>query len=66
MATAWGPGELSEIGRRLVRELGDRRRADDISAVFTSDLRRAVHTAEIAFGGSGIPIRQDARLRECD
>lgn len=34
--------------------------------MFTSDLRRAVETAEIAFGGSGIPVFEDRRLRECD
>jgi broad specificity phosphatase PhoE len=35
-------------------------------AVFTSDLGRAVETAEIAFRPSGIPIFHDWRLRECD
>jgi broad specificity phosphatase PhoE len=34
--------------------------------VFTSDLRRAVETAEIAFEGSPIAILPDARLRECN
>ena len=34
--------------------------------VFVSDLARAVETAEIAFAGTGIPIRQDPRLRECN
>jgi len=34
--------------------------------VFTSDLRRAVETAEIAFAGAGIPILHDWRLRECN
>ncbi len=34
--------------------------------MFVSDLRRAVETAEIAFGGSGIRIHRDARLRECN
>lgn len=43
-----------------------RRRDDAIAAVFSSDLRRAVKTAEIAFGGTGIPIIEDRRLRECD
>ncbi|HEY8766647.1 MAG TPA: histidine phosphatase family protein [Dehalococcoidia bacterium] len=43
-----------------------RRRDDGIDAVFTSDLTRAVETARIAFGHSGVPIVQDARLRECD
>ncbi|MGH2585302.1 MAG: histidine phosphatase family protein, partial [Dehalococcoidia bacterium] len=31
-----------------------------------SELRRAVETAEIAFTGTGIPVHQDARLRECN
>ena len=66
IATGWLPGELSNRGRELAAELGARRRADNIAAVFTSDLRRAVETCEIAFGGSGIPIHQDARLRECN
>jgi broad specificity phosphatase PhoE len=66
VATGWLPGELSEEGRRLARTLGERRRDDGIACVFTSDLRRAVETAEIAFGGSGIEVRQDERLRECN
>jgi broad specificity phosphatase PhoE len=66
LATGWLPGELSSSGRRLARELGERRRDDGIAAVFCSDLHRAVETAEIAFAGSGIPIHRDARLRECD
>jgi alpha-ribazole phosphatase/probable phosphoglycerate mutase len=66
IATGWRQGRLSETGRRQARELGDRRRQDGIAAVFTSDLQRAVETAEIAFVGSGIPVHQDSRLRECD
>lgn len=34
--------------------------------MFTSDLRGAVETAEIAFAGSDLELRQDPRLRECD
>jgi broad specificity phosphatase PhoE len=66
IATGWLPGELSARGREQARELGSRRQADRVAAVFTSDLRRAVQTAEIAFGGSGIPVYRDARLRECN
>jgi broad specificity phosphatase PhoE len=66
IATGWLPGELSPRGRALAHDLGSRRRDDAISAVFTSDLRRAVETAEIAFEGSGIPVHLDVRLRECD
>lgn len=66
IATGWLPGELSALGRVQAVELGERRRHDHVAAVFTSDLRRAVETAEIAFAGSDIPIIQDARLRECN
>jgi len=66
IATGWLPGSLSDRGRQLAEDLGARRRNDEIAAVFTSDLRRAVETCEIALGGSGIPIRQDARPRECN
>jgi broad specificity phosphatase PhoE len=66
IATGWLPGALSEQGEALARELGQRRRDTGLAAVFCSDLRRAVQTAEIAFAGSGLPILLDWRLRECD
>jgi broad specificity phosphatase PhoE len=66
IATGWHHGRLSEKGRMLATELGQRRRNDGIQAVFTSDLRRAVQTAEIAVRDTPIPILHDWRLRECD
>jgi broad specificity phosphatase PhoE len=66
IATGWLEGRLSEAGRAQAKALGVRRRNDGLVAVFTSDLRRAVETAEIAFAGSDLPVRQDRRLRECD
>jgi broad specificity phosphatase PhoE len=66
IATGWLPGSLSEEGRRLAAKLGERRRGERLAAVFASDLRRAVETAELAFAGTGIPIHWDSRLRECD
>jgi alpha-ribazole phosphatase/probable phosphoglycerate mutase len=65
-ATGWLPGRLSAVGREGAARLGARRRDDGIGAVFTSDLGRAVETATIAFGDSGIPVLHDWRLRECD
>ncbi len=65
-ATGWLPGRLSETGRGFARALGERRRDDGLALIFTSDLARAVETAEIAFEGSGIPVREDRRLRECN
>jgi 2,3-bisphosphoglycerate-dependent phosphoglycerate mutase len=66
VATGWLDGRLSNRGRRLARELGERRHADDPSAVFTSDLGRAIETTSIAFGDTDIPVLHDWRLRECD
>lgn len=66
IATGWLPGRLSDEGQRLAAELGERRREDGIAVIFTSDLHRAVETAEIAFTGTAIPILRDARLRECN
>ena len=66
IATGWLPGRLSAAGREQARRLGERRRDDGLAAVFASDLGRAVETVELAFGGSGIPVLLDWRLRECD
>ncbi len=66
IATGWLPGDLSEAGRATAAELGLRRRDDGIDLVLCSDLRRAVQTAGIAFGGTAIPVRTDRRLREID
>jgi len=66
IATGRLPGRLSALGREQARELGERRRDDGLSIVFTSDLARAVETAEIAFAGSPLPRVADPRLRECD
>jgi broad specificity phosphatase PhoE len=66
IATGWLDGTLSPFGRQQAVQLGARRRADGLTAVFTSDLARAVETARIAFADSEIPVHRDPRLRECD
>jgi broad specificity phosphatase PhoE len=66
IATGWLEGALSATGKEQARRLGERRRNDGLAIVFTSDLRRAVETAQIAFAGSPIPVRRDPRLRECN
>jgi broad specificity phosphatase PhoE len=66
IATGWLEGRLSETGRKQAAELGARRRDDRLAAVFSSDLGRAIETAEIAFAGSALLPRHDWRLRECN
>jgi broad specificity phosphatase PhoE len=62
IATGWLPGELSAEGLRLAAEMGPRR--NDVDVVFSSDLRRAVDTVELA--GLAAPHFADWRLRECN
>jgi broad specificity phosphatase PhoE len=66
LASGWFDADLSPAGEAQAQALGERRRADALAAVYCSDLRRAIRTAEIAFGDRGLPIVHDARLRECD
>ena len=66
LASGWFDVALSPTGEQQARELGARRRDDDLAVVCCSDLRRAYRTAEIAFGDRAVPIVRDPRLRECD
>ena len=66
VASGWSHSRLSDLGRRQARNLGERRRDDGIATVFSSDLRRAAETADLAFASGTPPILLDWRLRECD
>lgn len=65
LATGWLPGELSEAGREQARKLGEQVTDKHFDVVFCSDLRRAIDSAELGFGGK-YQIIQDERLRECN
>lgn len=65
ICSGWYDVDLSERGRRQAKELGEKYKDETFEAIFCSDLQRAVHTAEIAFGDK-FPFIQDKRLRECD
>lgn len=64
-SSGWNDIELSELGLKQCRELGERYKNEDVDVVYASDLQRAYKTAEIAFGDR-TPVIQDERLRECD
>ena len=56
--------ELNERGREQARELASELADVELDAVYSSDLRRARETAEIATAGRGLDIRLDRDLRE--
>jgi len=58
--------ELSDLGVKQSLELKDHVKDKKFDVVFCSDLKRAVDSAELTFGDSGLPIIQDKRIRECD
>lgn len=64
-ATGWLPGELSEVGIQQSKELLEKIEDPSFDVVFTSDLKRAIDSAEIAFEDR-FPIIHDERVRECN
>ena len=65
LATGWAQGELSELGIKQSEELRELIGHMRFDAVFCSDLKRAVDSANIAFSGK-YEIIEDERLREAD
>ncbi|HMQ09277.1 MAG TPA: histidine phosphatase family protein [Candidatus Nanoperiomorbaceae bacterium] len=65
LASGHNDVELSELGLKQSKELGERYAGRKFDAIFCSDLRRSYETAQLAFGDT-YPIIRDERLRECD
>ena len=63
--SGWNDVELSEEGISQSWELTELTDQLKFDAVFCSNLKRAIDSTEIAWGGM-YPIMQDARLRECN
>ena len=64
ISSGWKDVELSHLGTQQSKDLPVQNPAL-FDVVFCSDLKRAVSSAEISFGGK-CPIISDARLRECN
>ncbi len=58
--------ELSELGYRQVERLRDRLAGEKIDAIYCSDLKRTVVTAEVISGERGINIVTCPELREAN
>ena len=57
-------GSLTVLGRRQAHDLGERLRSEKVAGVVSSELSRAVQTAEIAAAVLGLPVRVRERLHE--
>lgn len=65
LATGWAPGELSNLGIEQSKKLSGMLTDKKFSVVFCSDLKRAVDSAQLAFGDQ-YEIIPDNRLREAN
>ena len=65
ISSGWNDPALSALGIKQAGELKDKIQGQKFDAVFCSDLKRAVETAQIVFEGN-VPITLDSRLRECN
>lgn len=65
ISSGWYDVELSEKGIRQSIELKDQTSKKRFEVVFCSDLKRAIHSANLTFDGA-YPIILDKRLRECN
>jgi broad specificity phosphatase PhoE len=62
----WADVPLSELGRQQAAELAARLRTVPLDAVYSSDLSRALETAELVAAEHGLPAIADSGLREID
>lgn len=66
LCSGWKQAELNDLGKEQAKDLGrvSKERGDDFFVVFTSDLKRAIDSSNIAFSDKEKII--DERLRECN
>jgi alpha-ribazole phosphatase/probable phosphoglycerate mutase len=66
VSSGWFDVGLSEKGIQQSIALKDQLGGKKFDVVFCSDLKRAVESAKLTWGESGMPIIPDVRLRECN
>lgn len=65
ISSGWSDVELSSLGVKQSIELRSKVKNKNFAAVFCSDLKRAIHSAELTFKNK-VEIIKDQRLRECN
>ena len=66
LCSGWKEAMLNDLGKEQAENLGNvsRERGDHFDIMFTSDLKRAIESSNIAFGD--VEKVTDKRLRECN
>ena len=66
LCSGWKEAMLNDLGKEQALNLGNvsRKRNDKFDIIFTSDLKRAIESSEIAFPNN--KKISDKRLRECN
>lgn len=62
--SGWKQAQLTELGKKRAIRLGEIRKDIKFDVIFTSDLERAIDSANLAF--PNIQHIEDSRLRECN
>lgn len=65
LSTGWIPGELTEKGIKQSVELKEQTNINEFDFVISSDLKRAIDSANLTFEGLK-DIKHDSRIRECN
>lgn len=66
-AQGWADSPLTEAGKQMAADVGQKLKGIDFDAVYTSDMLRAVQTAELILEANrknGVSLKKDVRLRE--
>lgn len=64
-SSGWNDAKLSELGVKQSKDLAEQTKHLKFDAVFTSDLSRAIDSAQLTWGDA-YPVHVDRRLRECN
>lgn len=65
ISSGWNDAQLSDLGVKQCKDLAELTADKKFDAVFTSDLSRAVNSANLTWGKK-YPVFADKRLRECN
>lgn len=65
ISSGWSDAALSELGIQQSKRLTEQTKNQNFDVVFTSDLKRAVNSAQLTWGDTYKTV-QDERLRECN